>query len=278
MSQVERLRPMKYRSIWISDVHLGFRGCQAEFVLDFLQSTECRQLYLVGDIVDLWAMKNGVFWPQAHNNVVRAILDKARNGTEVIYVPGNHDDVFRTHLGSDFGNVMVRDEVLHTTADGRRFLVMHGDKFDRVVQSGPWLAKLGARLYDLLLGINHRFNAVRRRLGFGYWSLAAFLKHRVKDAVNYIGDFENAVAEEARRHGVDGMVCGHIHHAEIRDIDGVTYCNCGDWVESCTALVERHDGTMELLRWTEGLQVLTAESADWRRPLPAAASAMARAG
>ncbi|MCF7983753.1 MAG: UDP-2,3-diacylglucosamine diphosphatase [Thiohalocapsa sp.] len=278
MSQVERLRPMKYRSIWISDVHLGFRGCQAEFVLDFLQSTECRQLYLVGDIVDLWAMKNGVFWPQAHNNVVRAILDKARNGTEVIYVPGNHDDVFRTHLGSDFGNVMVRDEVLHTTADGRRFLVMHGDKFDRVVQSGPWLAKLGARLYDLLLGINHRFNAVRRRLGFGYWSLAAFLKHRVKDAVNYIGDFENAVAEEARRHGVDGMVCGHIHHAEIRDIDGVTYCNCGDWVESCTALVERHDGTMELLRWTEGLQVLTAESADWRQPLPAAASAMARAG
>ena len=273
MSRVEHLRPLKYRTIWISDVHLGFRGCQAEFLLDFLQSTDCRQLYLVGDIVDVWAMKNGIFWPQAHNNVVRAILDKARRGTEVIYVPGNHDEVFRAHLGADFGNVLVRDDVVHITADGRRLLVTHGDKFDRVVQNGRWLAVIGARLYDLVLRLSHHLNSARKALGLGYWSLAAYLKHRVKNAVNYIGDFENAVASEAMQHGVDGMVCGHIHHAEIREIGGVTYLNCGDWVESCTALVEHHDGGIELLRWTGALEVVTGELA---RPVPAAA--VARAG
>jgi len=195
---VERLHPLKYRSIWISDVHLGFRGCQADFLLDFLQATECKQLYLVGDIIDVWAMKNGVFWPQSHNNVVRAILDKARGGTEVIYVPGNHDEILRAHIGSDFGNVAVRDEIVHTTADGRRFLILHGDKFDHVVQHRRWLAVLGAHLYDMLLSFNHRLNWVRKRLGLGYWSLAAYLKHRVKDAVNYIGDFEQTVADEAK--------------------------------------------------------------------------------
>ena len=277
MSEVKQLRPLRYRSIWISDIHLGFRGCQAEFVLDFLQSTACRQLYLVGDIVDVWAMKNGLFWPEAHNKVVRAILEKARSGTEVIYLPGNHDEVFRGHLGAEFGRVAVRDEVVHTTADGRRLLVLHGDKFDRVVQNGRWLAMLGSRLYDLLLSANHLLNQMRRRLGLGYWSLASYLKHRVKDAVNYIGHYEQAVAEEARLQGVDGMVCGHIHHAEIREIDGVTYCNCGDWVESCTALVEHHDGTMELLRWTEGRQVLGTEPAQ-PAPVPRPAAAVARAG
>jgi len=255
MGRIERLVPLRYRSIWISDVHLGFRGCQADFLLDFLQSTECRQLYLVGDIVDLWAMKKAVFWPQAQNNVVRALLDKARNGTQVIYVPGNHDEAFREHCGIDFGNVLVREEAVHETADGRRFLVIHGDRFDRVVQNGRWLAVLGSRLYDLLLGLNRRWNAVRRGMGLGYWSLAAFLKHKVKNAVNYIGNFEQAVAQEARRHGVDGMICGHIHHAEMRPIDGILYCNCGDWVESCTALVEHHDGRLELLRWTDAAQV-----------------------
>jgi UDP-2,3-diacylglucosamine pyrophosphatase LpxH len=270
VGKVERLHPIKYRSVWISDVHLGFRGCQAEFLLDFLQATDCKRLYLVGDIIDLWAMKKGVFWPQAHNNVVRAILDKARADTEVIYVPGNHDELLRLHTGSDFGNVAVRDEIIHTTVDGRRFLILHGDKFDHVVQHKRWLAVLGANLYDLLLSVNHRLNWVRKRLGLGYWSLAAYLKHRVKNAVNYIGDFEQAVAREAKAQDVDGMICGHIHHAEIRDIEGVTYCNCGDWVESCTALVEHHDGTIELLRWTEEQEILTAE---W--PLPAAAMAAA---
>jgi len=268
---VERLRPLKYRSIWISDVHLGFRGCQAEFLLDFLQSTDCKQLYLVGDIIDLWAMKGGVHFPRAHNRVVRAVLDKARTGTEVIYVPGNHDELLRAHIGTDFGHVSIRDEVVHTNADGRRFLVLHGDKFDQVVQHKPWLAVLGAHAYDLLLAINHRLNWVRRRLGLGYWSLAAYLKQRVKNAVNYIGDFEQVVADEAQAQGVDGMICGHIHHAEIRDMEGVVYCNCGDWVESCTALVEHHDGRMELLRWTEELEVLATE---WPRP----AAAMAEAG
>ncbi len=268
--RVERLSPLKYRSIWISDVHLGSRGCQVGFLLDFLQATDCKQLYLVGDIIDLWAMKGGVHWPQAHNNVVRAVLDKARSGTEVIYVPGNHDELLRAHIGTDFGNVRIRDEVVHTNADGRRFLILHGDKFDHVVQNERWLAVLGAHAYDLLLAVNHRLNWVRRRLGLGYWSLAAYLKQRVKNAVNYIGDFEQAVADEAQAQGVDGMICGHIHHAEIRDMDGVVYCNCGDWVESCTALVEHHDGSMELLRWTEALEVLATE---W--PLPAAAIAKA---
>jgi UDP-2,3-diacylglucosamine pyrophosphatase LpxH len=269
-NKIGRIHPLKYRSIWISDVHLGFRSCQAEFLLSFLQAVDCQQLYLVGDIIDLWAMKSGLHWPQAHNNVVRAILDKARGTTDVIYVPGNHDEMLRTHIGSDFGNVAVRDEIIHTTADGRRFLILHGDKFDQVVQNKRWLAVLGSHLYELLLSFNHRLNGVRKGLGLGYWSLAAYLKHRVKNAVNYIGDFEQAVADEANARNVDGMICGHIHHAEIRDISGVTYCNCGDWVESCTALVEHHDGRMELLRWTEAQEVLATE---W--PLPAAAMAQA---
>jgi len=279
MSKVERLRPLRLRSIWISDVHLGFRGCQADFLLDFLRAVECRQLYLVGDIIDMWAMRNGLFWPRTHNEVVRSIFDKAGSGTEVIYVPGNHDEVFRDHVGQDVGHIAVRDEVIHTTADGRRFLVLHGDRFDQVVQHQRWLAVLGSRLYDLLLGANHGVNVVRRRLGLGYWSLAGFLKHRVKNAVNYIGSFEQTVAREARHHGVDGMICGHIHHAEMRDIDGVTYCNCGDWVESCTALVEHHDGRLELLRWTDGRQVIgTIPARIQPEPNPVPAAAMARTG
>jgi UDP-2,3-diacylglucosamine pyrophosphatase LpxH len=251
MTDIKRMNPLKYRSIFISDVHLGFRGCQATLVLDFLQSTECKQLYLVGDIVDIWAMKNGVYWPEAHNQVVREILDKAKRGTEVIYTPGNHDELFRTHLGADFGNVAVREEVIHTTADGRRFLVMHGDAFDAVVQNGKWLAKIGSRAYDSLLMLNGLIGRIRGLLGLRYWSLAGYLKYKVKDAVSYIGNFEEAVAGEAERRQVDGMICGHIHHAEIRAIAGVDYCNCGDWVESCTALVEHHDGRLELLRWTD---------------------------
>lgn len=270
MTRIERMYPLRYRSIWISDVHLGSRGCQADFLLDFLQSTESKHLYLVGDIVDVWALQSGVYWPEAHNNLLRALLDKAKGGTEVVYIPGNHDEVFRAHVDSEFGNVAVRHEVVHTTSDGRRFLITHGDKFDRVVQNGRWLAKLGSRAYDLLLAANRWFNQARRLLGLGYWSLAAYLKHKVKDAVNYIGNYERAVAEEARRQNLDGMICGHIHHAEIREIGEALYCNCGDWVESCTALVEHHDGRLELLRWTDVSQVsLTA----WE---PAAA--LARAG
>lgn len=251
MSDVTRINPLRYRSIFISDVHLGFRGCQAELVLDFLKATQCRQLYLVGDIVDVWAMHKGIYWPESHNAVVREVLEKARTGTQVIYVPGNHDELLRGHLGANFGNVTVRDEIVHLTAAGQRLLVLHGDRFDGVVQNGRWLAKLGSRAYDNLLALNGLVSQVRRRLGLKYWSLAGYLKHKVKKAVSYIGNFETAVAAEARRRGVDGLVCGHIHHAEMRDIEGVVYANCGDWVESCTALVEHHDGRLQLLRWTD---------------------------
>lgn len=255
------MRPLRYRSIFISDVHLGFRGCQAEMLLDFLQATQCKRLYLVGDILDLWAMHKGIYWPETHNAVLAALLAKARNGTQVIYLPGNHDALLRAHAGASFGGVTIRDEAIHETADGQRFLVLHGDRFDRVVQRGPWLARLGAQAYDYLLALNGLVSRVRRRLGLKYWSLAAYLKQRVKNAVSYIGDYERAVAQEAHRRRVDGMICGHIHHAEVREMGEVRYCNCGDWVESCTALVEHHDGRLELLRWTEEVPETIADLA-----------------
>lgn len=273
MSDVKRMHPLKYRSIFISDVHLGFRGCQARFLLDFLRSTHCKQLYLVGDIVDLWAMKGGLYWPDAHNQVVRAVLEKARTGTEVIYIPGNHDALFRDHLDVCFGDVRVCDEVVHTTADGRRFLVLHGDKFDGVVQHSLWLARLGSHAYDRLLALNGFISRVRALFGLKYWSLAGYLKHRVKDAVSYIGNYEHAVATEARQRDLDGMICGHIHHAEMRQIADVTYCNCGDWVESCTALVEHHDGRLEVLRWTDAYPESLSAA-----PAQEPAIALARAG
>lgn len=247
MSKVSQLPPMKVRTVFISDVHLGFRGCSAELLLDFLHTVECETLYLVGDIVDVWNMKRGLYWPQTHNNVIRTVLGKAKHGTRVVFVPGNHDEVFRDHVGTHFGNVEIVHDVIHETRDGKRLLILHGDEFDGVVTCHPVLAKLGSRAYDWLLESNRYLNGVRRRLGMGYWSLAGFLKRKVKNAVSYISGFEEAVARDARRRNVDGVVCGHIHHAEIRDIDGILYCNCGDWVESNTALVERFDGSIELL-------------------------------
>ena len=246
--------PQRYRTIWISDVHLGTRGCKADFLLDFLRHTESDRLFLVGDIVDGWRLKKTWYWHQSHNDVVQKLLRKARKGTEVIYVPGNHDEAARDYCDLHFGGVLVLREALHETADGRRLLVMHGDEFDVVVRYARWLALLGDRAYTLLLALNHWLNVVRRQLGYPYWSLSAYLKHKVKNAVEYIGNFERAIAEEARRRGVDGVVCGHIHHPEIRDIEGVLYCNDGDWVESCSALVEHFDGRLEILRWTDTLQ------------------------
>lgn len=265
MSNVRELRPQRVRTVWISDVHLGFRGCSAEMLLDFLHSVECQHLYLVGDIVDIWNMRHGLYWPQSHNNVIRTILGKAKHGTRVVFVPGNHDEVFRDHTGTRFGNVEIVAEAIHETGDGRRLLIVHGDEFDGVTTCHPWVARLGSHAYDLLLQGNRYVNGVRRRLGLGYWSLAGFLKRRVKNAVNYISGFEEAVAREARRRGVDGVVCGHIHHAEIRAIDGVEYLNCGDWVESNTALVERFDGSVELLRWSDRAQVAAALVPDLAR-------------
>lgn len=249
MSNVRRLTPLRVRTVWISDLHLGFRGCSAELLLDFLHSVECETLYLVGDIIDVWNMKRGVYWPQTHNNVLRTLLGKAKHGTRIVFVPGNHDEVFRDHAGLRFGNVEIAEQAIHETRDGRRLLVLHGDEFDGVVTCHAWLARLGSHAYDWLLEGNRYLNQVRRRFGMGYWSLAGFLKRKVKNAVSYISGFEAAVALDARRRGVDGVVCGHIHHAEIRDIEGICYMNCGDWVESNTALVERFDGSIDLLHW-----------------------------
>ena len=241
--------PQTYRTIWISDVHLGTRGCQAKLLLDFLQHTESEYLYLVGDIVDGWRLERSWYWPQAHNDVVQKVLLKAQQGTRVIYIPGNHDETFRAQIGNSFGGILIEQNTVHALADGRRFLILHGDEFDLVVNYARWLAVLGDYAYRSAIVLNTWFNAARRRLGFGYWSLSAYLKHKVKNAVGFIGDFEKTLSDEARRQGVQGIVCGHIHHAQIRDLEGITYCNDGDWVESCTALVEHLDGRLELLYW-----------------------------
>ena len=240
-----------FRTVFISDVHLGTRGCQAELLLDFIRHMECDTLFLVGDIIDGWKLKSGWWWPQAHNDVVQKILRMARKGANVIYVPGNHDDVVRDFCGVHLGGVVVTRDAIHETADGRRFLVLHGDEFDGVTRHARWLAFLGDWAYRTVLALNTVFNHVRRRLGFGYWSLSAYLKVKVKNALQFIENFEAAVAEEARRRGVDGVICGHIHKAEMRVIDGIEYINDGDWVESCTALVEHMDGRLEILEWAK---------------------------
>ncbi len=241
--------PTHYRSVFISDVHLGTRGCQAELLLDFLRQMTCEQMYLIGDIVDGWRMKGGWYWPQSHNDVVQKILRLARKGAKVTYVPGNHDDRVRDFCGVHFGGVVVARDAIHQTADGRRFLVLHGDEFDGVVRHAPALALAGDLAYRIVLSLNTHLNRLRRRLGFGYWSLSAFLKSKVKNALQFIDSFEHAVSAEAHRRGVDGVICGHIHKAQMRDIDGIAYINDGDWVESCTALVEHTDGRLEILEW-----------------------------
>ncbi len=241
--------PLRLRTVFISDIHLGFKGCSAELLLDFLHQVEMDCLILVGDIIDVWSMKKTMFWPQSHNNVVRTILGKAKRGTKVIFVPGNHDEVFREFDGAVFGNLEIHREYIHCGADGRRMLVLHGDEFDSVVKCSPWLARLGSNIYDLLLAANPYINWVRRKFGLGHWSLSAYLKAKAKTAVQYIGSFEDAVAQAARKRGVDTVICGHIHRAEMRTIDGVLYCNDGDWVESCSALVEDLNGRLRLIDW-----------------------------
>lgn len=244
-------QPGRYRTIWISDIHLGTRGCKAELLLEFLRYTHAETLFLVGDIVDGWRLKRSWYWNQSHNDVVQKLLRKARKGANVIYVPGNHDEALRDFTELQFGGITVQMEAIHQTADGRRLLVTHGDHFDGIVTYAKWLALLGDAAYGFALNLNTWFNHLRRRMGLPYWSLSAYLKNRVKNAVEFISDYERAIAEEARRRHVDGVVCGHIHHAEIRMIDGILYCNDGDWVESCTALVEHFDGRLEILRWAE---------------------------
>ncbi len=265
----EERAPLTFRSVFISDIHLGTRGCQAEMLLDFLKSMSCERLYLVGDIVDGWRMKRGWHWPQSHNDVVQKLLRHARKGTVVTYIPGNHDEKIRDFCGVHFGGVVVTRETIHHAADGRRFLVLHGDEFDAVVRLAPWLARTGDLAYRAAIRANTLFNRLRRRLGLPYWSLSAFLKIRVKNALQFIDNYETAVACEARRRGVDGIICGHIHKAEMRQIGGIDYLNDGDWVESCTALVEHFDGRFEILPWAERRS--WSMIADSRRTRPATA-------
>jgi UDP-2,3-diacylglucosamine pyrophosphatase LpxH len=253
----------KFRSIWISDIHLGTRGSQADLLLDFLKRTDSKYLYLVGDIVDGWRMKRHWYWNQSHNDVVQKLLRKARKGTRLIYIPGNHDENFRDFAGHRFGLVVVQREAIHPMADGRRFLVVHGDEFDGVVLYAKWLAAFGDNAYTVALVLNQWLNRARRRLGLPYWSLSAFLKHKVKNAVQYISNYETAIVAHARRRGVDGVICGHIHTAELREIDGITYANDGDWVESCTALVEHFDGRLEILRWANIRDLTCLEHTPW---------------
>jgi UDP-2,3-diacylglucosamine pyrophosphatase LpxH len=240
---------LKTRSVFISDIHLGFKGCSAELLLDFLHHVEMDYLFLVGDIIDVWSMQKTMFWPQSHNNVLRTILGKSKRGTKVIFVPGNHDAVFREFDGAVFGNLEIHREYVHRGADGKRILILHGDEFDSVVKCSPWLAKLGSNIYDILLAVNPYINWVRRMCDLPHWSLSAYLKSKAKKAVQYIGSFEEAVAHAARKRAVDTVVCGHIHRAEIRQIDEILYCNDGDWVESCSSLIEDMNGQLRLIDW-----------------------------
>lgn len=240
----------RYRSIFISDLHLGTPGCQAAPLLDFLKSHPSEHLYLVGDIIDGWQLRRKWYWPQSHNDVVQKLLRRSRKGCRVIYVPGNHDEFARAFTGQHFGGIEVMLDAVHTTADGRELWITHGDYFDGVVQCAPWLAHVGDRLYQFTLRMNRHLSRIRARFELPYWSLSAYLKRRVKQALNYVTDFEQAVAREAARRGYHGVVCGHIHRAEIRDIEGILYCNDGDWVESRTALVEHFDGRLELVGWS----------------------------
>ena len=246
---------LHFRSLWISDLHLGTRSLQNELLLDFLQNTESQFLYLVGDIFDLLQAQKRWHWPAINDRIVQAILAKAANGTQVVYLPGNHDHMLRKFHGCTVNNIRIQNNAIHETADGRRYLVLHGDKFDPVVQHSPWLASIGSTLYDLLLLGNRWCNFGRRKTGRRYRSFSSFIKHQVKLAVNYMARFEEVVAGEANAHQVDGLICGHIHRAGIREIDSVLYTNSGDWVESCTALAENHCGRLGVIE-TQGHQLL----------------------
>ncbi len=250
----------RYRTVWISDVHLGTRGCNAEMLIDFLDHVDSETMYLVGDIIDGWRLKKKLYWPDAHNDIVWRILKRAKRGTRIVYIPGNHDEALRQFCGLDFGGVAIRRQAVHETADGRRLLVLHGDEFDAIMLSHRWLAYLGDAAYNFAMWANRWVNGARRLMGLPYWSLSKHAKHKVKKSVEFISKFEEIVAHEAGARGVDGVVAGHIHTAEIREIAGVAYYNDGDWVEGCTALVEHFDGRMELLHWAD--EIAARPSAD----------------
>jgi UDP-2,3-diacylglucosamine pyrophosphatase LpxH len=251
----------RFRTIWISDVHLGTRGCNADLLIDFLDSVDSDTLYLVGDIIDGWRLKKNWYWPAKHNDIVWRLLKRAKRGTRVIYIPGNHDEMFRQFVGLSFGGIEIRSKAIHETADGRRLLVLHGDEFDAVVLYARWLAVLGDAAYVAMMKLNTLVNKLRARWGMPYWSLSKHAKHKVKNAVEFISRFEAAVAKAAQDRGLDGVVCGHIHTAEERRFGDVTYYNDGDWVEGCTALAEHFTGEMEILHWAEAVGVRGAAQA-----------------
>jgi UDP-2,3-diacylglucosamine pyrophosphatase LpxH len=232
-------------------VHLGSRACKADLLIDFLRYHTADTIYLVGDIVDGWRLRRSWHWPQSHNDLLQKLLRLARKGCRIVYIPGNHDELFRDYPGLVLGGITLQTQAIHVTADGRRLLVMHGDEFDGVVLTSKWLARLGAWVYELTSGLNNGFNHVRRMCGYSYWSLAGYIKYKVKNAISFIAKFESTLAKEARRQNVDGVICGHIHHAVIREQDGLLYCNTGDWVDNCTAIVEGIDGNLEIIRWAE---------------------------
>lgn len=240
-----------FRSLFISDVHLGSKGCQADQLLDFFKYHSAEKIYLVGDIIDGWRLKKNWYWPQKHNDVVQELLRLGRNGAEIVYLPGNHDEFLRSYLGTHFGGVVVVDRAVHETADGRRFLVIHGDQFDIVVRHARWLAFLGDNAYVFAIQANTFLNRIRRAMGLSYWSLSAWAKMKVKSAVNFVGEFEKALCLEAERTKVDGVICGHIHHAVMHEDYGIEYVNTGDWVETCSLVAENYDGTLEIIYWTE---------------------------
>lgn len=260
------------RTIFLSDIHLGTRGCQADLLIRFLKTHSADRVYLVGDIIDGWRLKKSLYWPQAHNDVLRRLFTLMKRGTEVVFITGNHDEFLRKYDDMVLGNLTLTERAEHVAADGRRLLVVHGDQFDVITRYARWVALLGDAGYIALMQINRVFNAARGRFGFGYWSLSAWVKHRVKRAVNFVSEFEASVAKECRREGFDGVVCGHIHHAEITDIDGVRYMNCGDWVESCTALVEDADGSFRIIDWRAELERQHGREHAVAKPLPAQAA------
>ena len=242
--------PIKtYRSIWISDLHLGTEGNKSEMLLEFLKSNESTYLYLVGDIIDAWRMKKKMYWHQDHNDIVQKILRKARKGTKVTLIPGNHDELLKKFTDFSFGKISIKKRGIHQLADGRKALILHGDEFDAIILNAKWLAKIGSALYEFILKVNDLFNFCRRKLGFSYWSLSQYLKGQTKHAINFIGNFEFAVSDSAKRANADVVICGHIHRPEIKKIDNILYCNDGDWVESCTALVEDEFGNLTLIDW-----------------------------
>jgi UDP-2,3-diacylglucosamine pyrophosphatase LpxH len=264
-------RITQVRTLFISDVHLGTRGCQADLLLEFLGSYNAETVFLVGDIVDGWHLNTNWYWPEVHNDVVQKLLAMAHGGARLIYVRGNHDEFLRDHIDSTFGGIEVVEHAIHKGADGRDYLVIHGDQFDLVISHARWLALLGDWAYRVALTCNAKLNFVRSRLGLNYWSFSAWAKRNVKNAVNYIGRFEEVLSAEAQRHNVKGVICGHIHHAVMHDDFGARYINTGDWVESCSAVIEHHDRRFEIVRWG-GLQSPKLAIEDAPVPLAKAAA------